>query len=96
MTADVETITFTIESESGDEDEVTVPAGLVDLVTDSDQSPAETVGDVVMLSLANQAHHVVHHGHDTDEDLEAQEERAMELFEERFGVSFAEATGHHH
>ncbi|WP_255193937.1 DUF7545 family protein [Natronobeatus ordinarius] len=96
MADDVETTTFTIESESGDEDEVTLPAGLVDLVADGDQSPAETVGDVALLSFASRAHHVVHHGQGADEDLEAQEARAMELFEERFGVTFAEATGHHH
>ena len=96
MADDVETITFSIESEPGDADEVTLPAGLVDLVADGDQSPAETVADVALLSFASRAHHVVHHGQGADADLEAQEARTMELFEERFGVTFAEATGHHH
>lgn len=96
MADQVETITFSIEAEDGAVDEVTVPAGLVDLLAEDGQSPAEAVGDVALLSFASRAHHLVHHGADADEDLEAQEERVMDLFEERFGVTFAEATGHHH
>ena len=96
MTDEVETISFAIQSDDGTADEVTVPAGLVDLVAEGGQSPAETVGDVVLLSFASRAHHVVHHGEGADEELEAQEEVVMDLFEERFGVTFAEATGHHH
>ncbi len=96
MTDEVETISFAIQSDDGTADEVTAPAGLVDLVGEGGQSPAETVGDVVLLSFASRAHHVVHHGESADERLEAQEEVVMDLFEERFGVTFAEATGHHH
>ncbi|WP_290818142.1 hypothetical protein [Halovivax sp.] len=96
MATDVSTVTFSIESESGDVDEVTIPAGLVDLLAEGDQSSAETVGDIALLSFASRAHHLVHHGEGADEELEAQEAAAMELFEERFGVSYAEATGHHH
>ncbi|MCW8172052.1 MULTISPECIES: hypothetical protein [Natrialba] len=95
MSDDVETMTFSIESED-DADEVTVPAGLVDLVAEGEQSDVETVGDVVLLSFASRAHHLVHHGQGADEELEAQEERVMDLFEERFGVTFGEATGHQH
>ena len=90
------TTTFSIESESGDEDEVTIPSGLVDLLAEGDQSSAETLGDITMLSFASRAHHLVHHGEDADAELEAQEELVMDLFEDRFGVSYAEATGHHH
>lgn len=96
MADQVETITFSIESEDGTVDDVTVPAGLVDRLAEDDQSPAETIGDVTLLSVASRAHHLVHHGEETDEQLEAQEARVMELFEERFGVTYAEATGHHH
>ncbi|WIV67680.1 DUF7545 family protein [Natrialbaceae archaeon AArc-T1-2] len=99
MTDNIETVTFTIRPDDGtddDEDEVTLPVGLLDLVAEGDQTPAETVGDVTLLSLASRAHHVVHHGDGADEEMEAQEERVMELFEDRFGVTFAEATGHQH
>ena len=92
----VETVTFSIESEDGEADDVTIPAGLVDLLAEGDQSRAETVGDIALLSFASRAHHVVHHSDGADDDLIAQEEVAMDLFEERFGVTYAEATGHHH
>ena len=96
MASDVETITFRIDGEGEDADDVTLPVGLVDLLAEGDQSPTETVGDIVLLSFASRAHHLVHHGDGADEELESQEATAMELFEERFGVSYAEATGHHH
>ncbi|SFC56041.1 hypothetical protein SAMN05444422_110117 [Halobiforma haloterrestris] len=92
---DVDTVTVSIEADDST-DEVTIPAGLLDLVAEGDQTTAETIGDVALLSFASRAHHVVHHGEGSDEELEAQEERVMELFEERFGVTFGEATGHQH
>ncbi|MFP4228990.1 MAG: hypothetical protein ACLFTE_09205 [Salinivenus sp.] len=95
MSEEVETITFSIDAD-GATDEVTLPAGLIDLLAEGDQAPVETVGDVALLSFASRAHHLVHHGEGADEALEAQEAAAMELFEERFGVTYAEATGHHH
>ena len=95
MTDEVDTTTLEISADDST-DEVTVPSGLVDLVAEGDQSDAETVGDVVLLSFASRAHHMVHHGEGADEELEAQEARIMELFEERFGVTYGEATGHQH
>ncbi|WP_265108184.1 DUF7545 family protein [Halosolutus halophilus] len=96
MTNEVDTTTISISSDDGSTDDVTVPSGLVDLVAEGDQSTAETIGDVTLLSFASRAHHLVHHGEETDPELEAQEERVMDLFEERFGVTFGEATGHQH
>jgi len=98
MSNDVETVTLTLESDDDTSDELEVPAGLVDLVAEGDQETAETVGDIVLLSFASRAHHLVHHGHgeEVDADLEAQEQAIMDLFENRFGVTFGEATGHQH
>lgn len=96
MTDEVETITFSIDADGDETETVTVPAGLVDMVAEGDQSPTETLGDVALLSFASRAHHIVHHGEGSDEELEAQESRVMDLFEERFGVTFGEATGHQH
>ncbi|WP_306052547.1 DUF7545 family protein [Natronococcus wangiae] len=96
MTDEVETISISISADDGSTDDVTLPAGLVDLVAEGDQDAAETVGDITLLSFASRAHHIVHHGEGSDPELEAQEERVMELFEERFGVTFGEATGHQH
>ncbi len=87
------TVSITVGAET---DEVTVPSGILDVLAEEGQSDAEALGDVVMLSIAGRAHHMVHHGDGSDEQLAADEALAMELFEERFGVSFAEATGHSH
>ena len=91
----VETITFTIES-GADTDEVTIPASLVELLAEGDQPPAEVVSDVTLLSFASRAHHMVHHGEGVESEIKDAEARIMELFEERFGVTYGEATGHQH
>ena len=96
MTDDIETTTFEITADDDSTDDVTIPSGLVDLVAEGDQTDAETIADVTLLSFASRAHHIVHHGEDADEELEAQEDRIMDLFEERFGVTYGEATGHQH
>jgi hypothetical protein len=95
MTDDVETITVSISTDDTS-DEVELPTGLVEMLAEGDQDAAETVGDITLLSFASRAHHIVHHGQGADEELEAQEARIMDLFEERFGVTFGEATGHQH
>ncbi|WP_121741224.1 DUF7545 family protein [Natronorubrum halophilum] len=96
MTDEVDTTTISISTDDETTDDVTVPSGLIDLVAEGDQTDAETIADVTMLSFASRAHHIVHHGEGADEELEAQEARIMDLFEERFGVTYGEATGHQH
>jgi hypothetical protein len=92
---DVETITVSIEA-GDDADAIELPAGLVDVLAEQGQQPAEVVGDITLLSFASRAHHLVHHGDGDSPELEAIEAETMELFEERFGVTFGEATGHQH
>ena len=94
---DVETETFTIESDAGDTDELTIPSKLIEIFSEGDESSVQVVTDITMLAFAGRAHAVVHHEQgEVDEELQAIEDKAMDLFEERFGVSYAEATGHHH
>lgn len=93
----VETATYTIEGPDGERDEIELPTELVDLLSEEDHTRPEVVADMAVLSFAQQAHAVVHHGQgETDENLAAVEEAVLDEFEERFGVSFAEATGHTH
>jgi hypothetical protein len=95
--ADTDAVTVTLDAEDGS-DELRVPQGLLDvLAEEQDESAAEIVGDIAMLGLAQQIHARVAHGQEEpSEALEAVEEATLEQFEERFGRSFAEMTGHDH
>jgi len=99
MTGDVETVRFSVDGPDGSDD-FEVPRALVELLAEpDDDSLAQVVSDVAVMGFANRAHAIAHHGQDeveTDADLEAVEASALALFEERFGISFAEATGHSH
>ncbi|MFC6988307.1 hypothetical protein ACFQJD_05515 [Haloplanus sp. GCM10025708] len=89
--------TYTIEAPNGDTDTVELPDGLVDVLSEQDESPATVVAEVALLSFVQRAHSIVHHSEgEVPEDLVEISEKAESLFEERFGVSFAEATGHQH
>ncbi|NHN59260.1 MULTISPECIES: hypothetical protein [Halorussus] len=95
---EAETATYTIESPDGDAEELTLPTGILDMLREDDsETDPEVLGDLAMLSFAQQAHALVHHApQEPDESVLADEEKAMELFEERFGQSFDEMTGHSH
>jgi hypothetical protein len=94
---DVETATVHIESDDGETDELTLPRELLAMVDEGGQSDAEIVADVAMLSFASRVHHLVAHSEgEPDEEMQNIEEETMEQFEERFGMTFAEATGHSH
>lgn len=95
---EVETVTYTIESPDGDVEELTLPTGVIDALRETgSETDTEVLGDLTMLSFAQQAHALVHHSHgEADEGVLADEEKTMELFEERFGQTFGEMTGHSH
>lgn len=97
MTDDVETVTFTVDGPDGS-DEFELPAGLVDLLAEEDdESQAQVVADIALMGFANRAHQFAHHGQEeASDELEAIESETLDLFEERFGVSYGEATGHSH
>lgn len=91
-----DTVTLRIEGDDA-EDEVTLPAEMLDLMREADESDAEIVGDLALFSCAQRIHATVHHAEGGDtETYRAIEEKTMELFEERFGASYAELTGHSH
>ena len=91
-----DTVTLTVESEEGS-DEVTLPAELVDLLKEGDETPAEVVGDLAMMGCAQRIHATVHHSQgEVDPTIQRLEELTMELFEQRFGATYGEMTGHSH
>lgn len=90
--------TFTIEDEDGNTDELALPTGLVDLFSEEgDESEAQVVADIALMAFSQRAHMVVAHGDgEPSEELEEIEAATLEKFEERFGQTFGEATGHQH
>jgi hypothetical protein len=96
MPTNTDSIQLHVEGPDGD-DEVTLPAGLVEMLAEGDQNAAEVVGDLALFGCAQRIHATVHHQEgEVDPDLEAIEETTMDLFEERFGMSYGQATGHQH
>ncbi|GAB6860018.1 hypothetical protein ACFR97_02775 [Haloplanus litoreus] len=93
----VETETYTIEGPDGDTDELELPEGLVDVLAEQGETPTTVVAEIALLSFVQRSHAMVHHAEgDAPADLEAINETAEELFEDRFGMTFGEATGHSH
>ena len=91
-----DTVTLTIEGDD-EADELTVPSELLDLLRENDEADPAVVGDIAMFGLAQRIHGAVHHAEgDVDDEVAATEDLTMELFEGRFGRSFAELTGHSH
>ncbi|WP_138005847.1 DUF7545 family protein [Halalkalirubrum salinum] len=92
-----DTETYTIEGPEGDSDTVELPAGLVDTLAEQGEEPSKVISDIVLQALAQHAHALAHHSQgETPPELVKMNETAEELFEERFGVTLAEATGHQH
>jgi hypothetical protein len=91
-----DTVTLTIEGEEAD-DELTVPSELLDMLRENDETDPEVIGDIAMFGLAQRIHGAVHHGQgEAGQEIQDLEELTLDLFEERFGASFAELTGHDH
>jgi len=90
--------TFTIEDPDGDTDDVTIPGRLVEIFSEADdESEAQVVGDIALMAFAQRAHALVHHSQDEPtEELRDVEQATLDQFEERFGRTYAEATGHQH
>jgi len=92
-----ETITLTLEDENGETDELTVPTGLLDMLREDDESPSQIIGDIAMFGLAQRIHGAIHHSQgEPDQEVKDAEAVTMDLFEERFGATFSEMTGHDH
>ncbi|MFT4923349.1 MAG: hypothetical protein ACI8XM_002575 [Haloarculaceae archaeon] len=91
-----ETVTVRLETDDTS-DTLEVPVALIEMLAEADDSVSSVVGDLAMLGLAQQAHGVVHHSQgDVGDDVEAAEALTMDLFEERFGQTYGEMTGHSH
>jgi hypothetical protein len=92
----VDSITVEIEVD-GETGEIDVPTALLDALSEPDDSPVEVVLDVTLMSFAGRAHALLHHTEgEPSEALQAAEAEMLDRFEDRFGITYAEATGHSH
>lgn len=87
-------VTIAIDDENR---ELLIPEELIDRLSEASDDPVDVVTDVLLMAFAGRAHALVHHTDgEPDEELEAAESAILDRFEERFGVSYGEATGHSH
>ena len=92
----VDDLTVTIETGDGT-DEIDLPAGLIDRLTEEGETRADVVGSIALMAFTGRAHALLHHTEtEADEQLEEIEAVMQERFEDRFGMTYAEATGHSH
>jgi hypothetical protein len=93
----VDTVSFTV-SDGEESEEFEAPAAIIDaLREDGDESAAAVAGDIAMMGLTSRAHMIAHHGDgEAPEEIQEAESAALDLFEERFGMTYEEATGHSH
>jgi len=97
VTDDPDTETLTVEGPDGEREAVELPAGMADVFADPGESAALVAADFLVHAFAQQGHALAHHsGDDVPDDVVALNDRMEELFEERFGFSMADATGHEH
>jgi hypothetical protein len=93
----VETEAFSIEGPDGEGETVELPLGLVDALAEQGEDHTHVVADVVVQAFVQRGHAIVHHSEgEVPPDLAAANDLAEDIFEERFGVSVAEAFGHGH
>jgi hypothetical protein len=91
-----DTVTVRLETDESSDD-LAVPIDVVEMLSEQGDTVPTVIGDLAMLGLAQQAHGVVHHTEgEVGEELAEAEQLTMELFEERFGQTYAEVTGHGH
>lgn len=91
-----ETVTVRLESDDNT-DELELPVAAIDLLDEHDEGAPTVIGDLAILGVAQQLHGAIHHAEgEVGPEIEEAEQKTMDVFEERFGRSFAEMTGHDH
>ncbi|WP_121821463.1 DUF7545 family protein [Halostella salina] len=92
-----DTVSVTIASSDDGEDEIELPEDLIDMLAEDDEDAATVIGDIALFGCAQRIHGAIHHGQgEPSEAVKEVEADTMEIFEERFGATFGELTGHDH
>lgn len=78
-------------------DELVLPRGVIRFFAGGEQSPAETVGDLLAVGCTQRLHGFVHHRDDDPGPRVRDLEGAMrDRFEQRFGMPFEDILDHEH
>ncbi|MFB6173139.1 MAG: hypothetical protein ABEI39_00700 [Halobacteriales archaeon] len=94
--ADVETTDIEIVVD-GEETTVALPTELLDRLAEPGEDHTDVVADVALMAFTGRAHALVHHAEgEADAALETAEGWLRSAFEDRFGMTYGEATGHSH
>jgi hypothetical protein len=92
-----DTVTVEIESSDDGTDQIELPTALIEMLSEGEEDAATVIGDIAMFGCAQRIHGAIHHGQgEPSEEVQDVEAETMELFEERFGATFEELTGHDH
>jgi hypothetical protein len=92
-----DTVTVEIESSDDGTDRIELPTALIEMLSEGEEDAATVVGDIAMFGCAQRIHGAIHHGQgEPSQEVQDVESETMELFEERFGATFEELTGHDH
>jgi hypothetical protein len=92
----LEDVTVTVEAD-GEDDTIEIPAGLIDRLREEGETRADVVGSITLMALTGRAHALLHHvEEESGEELHDIEDVMQDRFEDRFGMTYAEATGHEH
>ena len=87
-------VTVTIDA-GGDQRTLELPAGFVDLVREPDESAADVVADLVLLSGAQRTYEAVHFSEGgVPDEIEAVNDRMQERFESEFGTTLRDVVGY--
>ena len=91
---DPDDVTVTIDAE-GDRRTIELPAGFVDIVREPDESAADVVADLVLLSAAQRTYEAVHYSEGgVPEEVEAVNDRVQARFEAEFGTTVRDVAGY--
>lgn len=92
-----DTTQVTVETDAAT-DEIELPAEILELYReDQDETDAQIAADMLVMAFTERAHALAHHGEGEEmAEIEDIESEMMDAFEARFGVTYAEATGHSH
>lgn len=88
--------TIPISIAAGDDERtIELPAGFVELIREPDESAADVVADIVLLSAAQRTYEATHFSEGgAPDEVVAVNDRMQEVFEAEFGTTIRDVAGY--